>query len=292
VTWTDSLADDDTPNVKIVGMQVNAGAVDNGGNVYVVYPESPRPYPDYTGAAVKYVSAPADLSHWSTPVTVAPPGGAGHILTHLVAGDPGKLAFFYVTGVDQPGGQPPLWYPTSAETLDGLATAPAITEVRVAGVPMWKGDASLLMGVCNVFSAFGPTQMPPFDVLNPTLNAASNGFVCGRSSDVLGMALDSTCHFSDTWYASKDAAGDAAQGTYVSTQAAGPTLGTACSIAGLTPRASAAAGAPGFGGGNPGTPNTGGGPGTVKPLPILLWLTGLAAMALLSCRVSLRPLYV
>jgi len=60
--WTQSLAVDDNATGQIVGMQLAPGAVDAGGNVYVLYPESPHAYPDYSGAAIKYVHATeADL---------------------------------------------------------------------------------------------------------------------------------------------------------------------------------------------------------------------------------------
>ena len=91
-SWTTSIAVDDSATNQIVGMQLSPGAVDNQGNVYVTYPESQHAYPDYSGAAIKYVSAPGDLSRWSKPVTVAPAGGAGHLLTHIAAGYPGSAA--------------------------------------------------------------------------------------------------------------------------------------------------------------------------------------------------------
>ena len=101
--WTQSKAVDATTAGHIVGMQLSPGAVDTAGNVYVFFPESPNTYPDYDGAAMKYVHAPGDLSLWSAPVTVAPAGGAGHVLPHIVAGDPrAVLDFAYFTG-RQPG---------------------------------------------------------------------------------------------------------------------------------------------------------------------------------------------
>ncbi|MHB8571746.1 MAG: sialidase family protein [Candidatus Dormibacteria bacterium] len=264
-TWTDSLAVDDSQAGNIVGMQVNAGAIDNAGNVYVVYPESPNPYPNYDGAAVRYRHAPADLSSWSAPVTVAPAGGPGHILTYMVAGDPGKLGFFYLAGSAQPSGAP-IWYAVSALTLDGLDAAPAITEVPLSDVPTWQGTASNLMGICN---PVGGSQAPPFDLVN---GAANNQ--CPRSSDVLGMTLDQNCHFSDVWYASSLAA--QRQGTYVSTQSGGPALGPSCSVAGMAPAvAGTAAGVPagssvqGVSSG-PSLPNTSSEPVPVAPLLLLL----------------------
>ena len=51
-------------------MQLAPGAIDTKGNVYVFYPESPHAYPNYDGAAMRYVVAPPNLSKWSKPVTV------------------------------------------------------------------------------------------------------------------------------------------------------------------------------------------------------------------------------
>ena len=280
LTWSPSLAVDDSTAGNIVGMQVNAGAVDNSGNVYVVYPESPNKYPDYSGAAIKYRWAPADLSHWSNAVTVAPAGGAGHILADLVAGDAGKLGFFYVTGVAQGGQKPPLWYPTSAETLNGLDASPAVSEVRIANVPMWTGTATTLMGACNTLG--GLPQTPPFD----TIDTAVSGFTCGRSSDVLGMSIDSSCHFMSTWYASQVSDGGiggapaGSQGTYVSTQNGGSPLGTSCSVGGLPPATSTSSGGSNPAtnpviGGSGGTPNTSAG----TAFPAALFLVVLAALA-------------
>ncbi len=86
--WTQSLAVDQNAAGHIVGMQLAPGALDTAGNLYIFYPESPNGYPDYDGAALRYTHAPADLSRWSAPVEVAPSGGAGHLLPHIVVGDP------------------------------------------------------------------------------------------------------------------------------------------------------------------------------------------------------------
>ena len=218
VTWKDSLAADDSTTGQIVGMQVNAGALDDQGNVYVTYPESPNAYPDYDGAAVKYTYADANLDSWAKPVTVAAPGGAGHILTHIAAGDPGKLSFFYLAGAGT--GSNVLWYPTVAQTYDGRDAAPQFLEQRVSDIPAWKGTASQLMGVCD---PFGNSLPPPFT----SLNGGTNGLVCGRSSDVLGQAIDAKGFPTFTWDVDVNAlpAADAAKaGTYVVEQTDGPAL--------------------------------------------------------------------
>ena len=218
LTWKDSLAVDDTPTGQIVGMQVNAGTLDDQGNVYLTYPESPNAYPNYDGAAVKYRWADANLDSWSNPVTVSPSGDPGHILTHIAAGDPGKLSLFYLTG--QGTGENALWYPTVAQTYDGLSAAPTFLEQQVSTVPAWKGSASTLMGVCN---PFGNSLPPPFT----SLNGGTNGLVCGRSSDVLGQAIDSSGFPTFTWDVDVNAlpaAQTSLAGTYVTQQTGGPSL--------------------------------------------------------------------
>jgi len=212
--WTQSLAVDDNASGQIVGMQLAPGALDNSGNIYVFYPESPNAYPDYDGAAVRYVHAPADMSAWSAPVTVAPAGGAGHLLPHIVAGDPGKLDFAYFTGVAQSGGDKPLWYMTVAQTLDGLSASPHIVERRVSEIATYQWTASQMMGACGSGPAAG----------------VENGFDCSRSTDVWGIALDAQCRAVVTWPVQSDGSDGATkdakttQGTYVAVQTGGPSL--------------------------------------------------------------------
>jgi hypothetical protein len=211
--WSQSLAVDDNASGRIVGMQLAPGALDNAGNMYISYPESPNAYPDYDGAAVRYVHAPADLSSWSQPVTVAPSGGAGHLLPHIVAGDPGRLDFAYFTGVAQPKGKP-LWYATAAQTVDGVSATPHIVETRLSDIPTYRWTASEMMGVCGS----GPTA------------GVQNGFQCDRSTDVWGIALDTHCRAVVTWPVETHTRGGATQdakttqGTYVAVQTQGPTL--------------------------------------------------------------------
>ncbi|MHB8572534.1 MAG: sialidase family protein [Candidatus Dormibacteria bacterium] len=273
MTWSDSLAVDDSATGNIVGAQLQAGAVDAGGNVYVLYPESPNPYPDYNGAAMKYVHADAAMTHWSRPVTVAAPGGVGHTLPYIVAGDPGHLGIFYMTGYDPGDGSGPQWFPEAAVTTDGLDAGPTISENWLANIPTWSGTESQVMGYC---APYGSSQQPPADILN----ALGQGFTCGRGSDVLGMSLDSQCHFMVTWYASPAVAGPDA-GTHVSTQSGGPALGGACGVAGQ-PAAPVAAAPPGGGTLGRSTspailPNTAGAPGPGPATWILLLPAALLA---------------
>jgi hypothetical protein len=199
---------------QLVGMQLAPGALDNQGNVYVVYPESPNAYPDYSGAAIKYIWAPADLSKWSAPVTVAPAGGAGHVLPHIVAGDPGKLDLAYYTGETRVG-RNPAWYMTVAQVLKGQTTSPQITERRLSSLPTYTGTASDLMGACD------------HDATDPTAGVV-NGFECDRSSDVWGVTLDSACRLVTTWHLSGDTTLNDADpqngGSYVATQTGGTTV--------------------------------------------------------------------
>ncbi|MCW2542842.1 MAG: repeat-like domain, partial [Frankiales bacterium] len=127
LAWKQSLAVNDTATGQIVGMQLAGGGLDDAGNVYVAYPESPRAYPDYTGAAIKVTHAPADLSSWSKPFVVEPAGGAGHILPLVVGGDAGKIGLTYFTG--RAGGT---WVSDSAQVLDALSARPHITKTQLS----------------------------------------------------------------------------------------------------------------------------------------------------------------
>jgi hypothetical protein len=198
LSWTESLAVDNTASGKIVGMQLAGGGLDDAGNVYVAYPESPNAYPNYDGAAIKVVHAPANLSAWSKPFTVEPPGGVGHILPLVVGGDAGKIGLTYFSG--KPGNT---WVSDSAQVLDALSATPHVTHTQLSKVVVEKGTASSLMGAC----LSGPT-------------ATLNGFACGRSTDVNGLTIDSCGRMLAIW----PAQASVSEGTYTSQQVSGATL--------------------------------------------------------------------
>jgi hypothetical protein len=193
---------------KITGMQLSPGTVDSAGNVYVAYPESIHAYPNYDGAAIKYVWAPGNLSHWSAPVTVAPSGGAGNVLPHVIAGSRGQLDFAYFVGSARPG-RNPAWRVVVAQTRNALARHPAFWRTKVSGgIVTYTGTASQLMGAC----ATGP------------LEGVQNGFACNRSTDVWGIALDHSCRLLLAWPVADKSFNNTdpkAAGTYVSTQIGG-----------------------------------------------------------------------
>ncbi|HXA43139.1 MAG TPA: sialidase family protein [Candidatus Solibacter sp.] len=248
--WTQSLAVDQNAAGHIVGMQLAPGALDTAGNLYIFYPESPNGYPDYDGAALRYTHAPADLSSWSSPVTVAPSGGAGHLLPHIVVGDPGKIDFAYFEGVSH-GNDRPLWYAWAAQTLNGLDPPAAVSfsRVRLSDVPTYQWTASEMMGACGSGPAAG----------------VENGTICNRSTDVWGIALDNQCQLEVSWPAVGGTKGPpdppnstANAGTYVATQSLGPTVcgqsateGVAFSAPSPTPLPDTSAGSGGVSGGWP-----------------------------------------
>jgi hypothetical protein len=202
--WTPHLAVNDTgPPAHIVGMQLAPGAIDTAGNVYVAYPESVHDYPNYDGAAIKVVhSAPQALDKWSAPTVVAKAGGAGNVLPHIVAGAPGRIDVAWYHGVNVQG-QKPNWYSYAAQSLDALSAHPHWVHVRLSGVLGEQSQtASELMGACLQ----GQT-------------ATLNGFYCGRSTDVNGIAIDKCGRLLVAWPA--QIRGGA---TYVSTQVSGPRL--------------------------------------------------------------------
>lgn len=202
--WTPHLAVNDTgPPAHIVGMQLAPGAVDAAGNVYVAYPESVHDYPNYNGAAIKVVHAsPKALDNWSAPTVVAKAGGAGNVLPHIVAGAPGRIDVAWYHGVNVQG-QKPDWYSYAAQSLDALSAHPTWTRVRLSSVlGEHNQTASDLMGAC-------------FQGQSATLN----GFACGRSTDVNGIAIDKCGRLLVVWPAQTQV-----DATYVSTQVSGPRL--------------------------------------------------------------------
>jgi hypothetical protein len=210
-SWKTSLAVDESDTGKVVSMQLSDGRIDRQGGVWIAYPESPRPYPDYTGAAIKAVHADPDLAMWSKPVTLAPAGGPGAILTNVAVGDPGKIAVAYERGEERKGSDP-AWYTHVVQTLDALSPHPTVTDTRISPTAAYVGTASALMGAC---SAAGPTQ------------GLQNGLSCPRAPDLFGVALDPQCRLTVTWTAGTNIlTPPALAGTYVSTQTGGPALCT------------------------------------------------------------------
>jgi hypothetical protein len=189
-------------------MQLAPGAVDTAGNVYVSYPESINDYPDYNGAAIKVVHATrSDLDHWSAPSVVAPPGGAGNVLPHIVAGAPGKVDVAWYHGVAQGTGKKPDWFSYAGQSLDALSAHPHWTTTKLSDVVAEHNQtASDLMGACLQGQ-----------------EATLNGFYCSRSTDVNGIALDSCGRLLVVWPAQAGLETDA---TYVSRQTEGPTVST------------------------------------------------------------------
>ncbi|HMC67723.1 MAG TPA: sialidase family protein, partial [Mycobacteriales bacterium] len=175
-SWHTSLALDDNPTGQLVSYQLAPAAVDTAGNVYVAYDESLQPYPNYDGAPLKYIWAGPDLSSWSKPVTVAAGGGPGHVLPHVVAGDPGNLDLAYWTG--QQDGSDIHWYTTVAQVFHGLTSKPSIHATRITNISSDTGTASILMGACDQ---------------NPQTGGVVNGLECNRSADVWGIALTPKC---------------------------------------------------------------------------------------------------
>ena len=199
--WVPSLAEDDTSTGQISGIQFSPGAVDDAGNAYVVYAESPGAYPDYDGASIKLVHS-TDGVTWSAPLTIAAGGGAGNFVPQLVAGDAGKVDVTYFHGNGDG-----TWVAEAAQVLDALDPSPVVSTVQLSKVQVETGDLSTLAGVCMS----GPTTV-------------LNGVLCARATDDNGIALDACGRLLSTWPAQAGLATDA---TYVSQQTSGPRLRTA-----------------------------------------------------------------
>jgi len=200
------VALDDNPTGKLVSYQLAPAAVDSAGNVYVAYDESLNPYPNYDGAPVKYIWAGPDLAKWSRPVTVAAGGGPGHVLPHIVAGDPGKLDLAYWTG--QQDGSDIHWYTTIAQVFHGLSSKPSIHETRVSTTSADTGTASVLLGACDQ---------------NQQTGGIVNGLLCDRSADVWGIALTPSCALTISWPVRNNAQ-TSLEATYATTQVSGTSI--------------------------------------------------------------------
>jgi BNR repeat-like domain len=257
-SWKQSLAVDKSATGNVVSMQLAYGALDNQGGFYIAYPESPKPYPDLGGAALRvtyqHPAAGGVLSDskWSKPVTLVPPdpsGDNGVTLVHIVAGDPGKVAIadYQAKHIPQ-AGNTPVWYPHLLQSLDLLSGSPHVTDQQISQIPAYKWTASEMMGICGA-----PTPV----------QGVQNGTSCPRSTDVWGVALDSQCRVSVAWptYAPPPSSGgivtgklpgatnappagssyglpNATPGTFVTTQTGGPDL---CGGSSRLPGGSAAA---------------------------------------------------
>jgi hypothetical protein len=202
-SWKQSVALDDNPTGQLVSYQLAPAAVDNAGNVYVAYDESLHPYPNYDGAPVKYIWAGPDLTSWSKPVTVAPGGGPGHVLPHVVAGDSGNLDIAYWTGRQE--GADIHWYTTIAQVFHGLSSKPSIHATQVSTISADTGTASVLMGACSQ---------------DPQTGGIENGLLCDRSADVWGIALTPSCALTISWPVRNNADGSL-EATYATTQVSG-----------------------------------------------------------------------
>jgi hypothetical protein len=202
-SWKQSLALDDNPTGQLVSYQLAPGAVDTAGNVYVAYDESLHPYPNYDGAPVKYIWAGPNLSSWSSPVTVAAGGGPGHVLPHVIVGDPGNLDIAYWTG--QQEGPDIHWYTTVAQVFHGLTAKPSIHATRITSISSDTGSASILMGACDQ---------------NQQTGGVINGLECNRSADVWGIALTPKCFLAITWPV-RNNSDTSLEATYATTQTSG-----------------------------------------------------------------------
>src|SRR4051794_10048677 len=233
-TWSNSLAVDDAVSGQVVSMQLAYGALDNGGNVYIAYPESPNAYPDLEGAAIKLTWQKPDADgnlpgKWSKPSTLVPAvphdansmvGGAD--LVHLIAGDPGKIAVAYFYGDPLKG---PLastktpYYSYILESFDAQSPTPHVKTYKVSDIPAYNWSTSGMMGLCARA------------LQTPIVGGVYAGLACTRSTDVWGIAADAQCRVMSTWPVS-DGTGTGATnglpnstgGTFVTTQTDGPTL--------------------------------------------------------------------
>ncbi|MCW2966621.1 MAG: collagen-like protein [Solirubrobacteraceae bacterium] len=234
-SWHDTLAVDDAKTQQVVSQQLAYGTLDNQGNFYVAYPESPNAYPDLAGSALKLTweapDAKGTLSGtWSKPATLIPAekgsdgkGQNGVDLVHVLAGDPGKIDVAYFKAQTVAGAKAPVWYTHVLQSFDAQSPTPQVRDYRISDIPTYQWTADEMMGICQTAQDAGPGQ------------GVVAGLGCDRSTDVWGIALDAQCRLMVAWPARGTSAdGGTAQdgatiaghqdGTFVTTQTGGPTL--------------------------------------------------------------------
>jgi hypothetical protein len=201
-SWQNNLAVD--AGDKTVSASFEPAAVDRSGDVYVAYAETAHPYPDFSGATVKYVHAGPDAKKWDPPRVVAPAGPVGHYDPSIVAGDAGELALAYYEGVPRAGADP-VWFVRAARVSDAGSASPKVVDSSVSAIPAYAQSPNAMGGSC----ASGP------------LAGLQNGFTCSRASDDWGLALDSQCLLTVAFPTVMNDAPGADAGTFVATQTAG-----------------------------------------------------------------------
>jgi hypothetical protein len=231
-SWENHLAVD--AGDKTVSASFEPATVDRSGEVYVAYAETAHAYPDFSGAAVKYVHAGPAIKEWSQPKVVAPAGPVGHYDPSLVAGDAGELALAYYEGVPRSGADP-AWYVRSALVSDAASASPKVVESSVSGIPAYAQSPNAMGGSC----ASGP------------LAGLQNGFTCDRASDDWGLALDPQCQLTVAFPTVKNDAPGADAGTFVSTQTTGSRACNTPPDPGLPPPSPPPVAPPTSGGGSP-----------------------------------------
>ncbi|MEA2438235.1 MAG: repeat-like domain [Thermoleophilaceae bacterium] len=222
-SWENHLAAD--AGDKTVSASFEPAAVDRAGDVYVAYAETAHTYPDFSGAAIKYVSAGPDAKTWSQPRVVAPAGAVGHYDPSIVAGDAGELALAYYEGVPRGTGADPAWFVRSARVSGARSGSPQIVASQVSGIPAYAQSPNAMGGSC----ASGP------------LAGLENGLTCDRATDDWGIALDAQCLLTITFPTIKNDAPGSDPGTFVSTQTGGS---RACGAAPANPALPVPSGTP------------------------------------------------
>ncbi|MDQ1688571.1 MAG: repeat-like domain [Frankiaceae bacterium] len=201
-TWKTSLAVDAAESGLIVGLQYSPVRVDTAGGVYVVYTQGLTKGSYVSDLHYAYLAPGA--SAWRQHKVTGTSGGI--LFGHIEVGKPGRigLAYLYSRVVDGAT----LWFPAFSQTLDGLATRPHFTQVKLAGFPSHKGSAAQMSGSCATGPGAGIQQ----------------GLTCGRQLDNFGTALDRAGRVSVIWPAPSAALGEGQVGTYIATQLSGPGL--------------------------------------------------------------------
>jgi hypothetical protein len=204
-SWSDHLAYDGAPDT--VSASFETAAIDSVGTLYVAFAQTAHAYPDFSGAAVRYIWTGDRAQHWSRPVTVTPGLPVGTYDPTVAAGAPGQLLIAYYLGEPSRRG-PPQWTLRFARIARATTTRPQFVRGVIDPRPAYAESANAMGGSC----ATGP------------LAGVENGLQCDRASDDFGITLTQDCRVLVIYPTTTNSAAGAKGGTWAAAQRTGSPL--------------------------------------------------------------------
>src|SRR5438270_1468477 len=157
------VADLGAPGTVKTGGNFPAMAIDRAGNLYAVWEQAPVSAAGKIGnTSLQYAFSTDQGDHWSTPITIPPPGLLNNVFAWPAAGDSGRVdVAFYGTSaqVDTKTGGPSncpnggpdsvngAWSLYMVQTVNGQSASPTFTPPILAGEHyIHKGDIQTVIG--------------------------------------------------------------------------------------------------------------------------------------------------